>query len=78
MKTSITSLMLAGAMVMTGCTLGTTDVTLGNHPMDQIDPATGLPIPPEEPLPQEPEEPPAPPPRCDMGKQYTGFAGTML
>lgn len=77
MKLSIT-LMTAAAFAVTGCTLGNTDVTLGNHTIDQIDPATGLPIPPQEQLPSEPDEPPAPPPRCDMGKQYTGFAGTML
>lgn len=78
MKLSISSLM-AAAMVMTGCTLGNTDVKLNMQtPVTPIDPATGLPIPPEEPLPEEPAEPPPPPPRCDMGKQYTGFAGTML
>lgn len=78
MKLTISSLMTA-AMMMTGCTLGNTDVMLGNHtPVQPIDPATGLPIPPSEPLPEEPAEPPPPPPRCDMGKQYTGFAGTML
>jgi len=76
MKTTILSL-TAAAMMTTGC-LGGTDVMLGNHPIDQIDPATGLPVPPEQQLPQEPSEPPPPPARCDMGKQYTGFAGTML
>lgn len=78
MKLSISSLM-AAAMVMTGCTLGNTDVKLGmQNTNTPIDPATGLPIPPSEPLPEEPGEPPPPPARCDMGKQYTGFAGTML
>jgi hypothetical protein len=80
MKTTILSL-TAAAMVMAGCTLGSTNVTLGNHPVDQIDPATGLPIPPEDQTPggpQDPNDPPAAPPRCDMGKQYVGFAGTML
>lgn len=78
MKLTLLSLITA-ALMMTGCTLGNTDVMLGNTtPAAPIDPATGLPIPPAEPLPAEPEEPPPPPARCDMGKQYTGFAGTML
>jgi len=77
MKITLLSLMTAAAMVMAGCTLGNTEVKLGNHPIDQIDPATGLPIPPEDPLPTEPVDPVIPA-RCDMGKQYTGFAGTML
>jgi hypothetical protein len=74
MKIMIKTSLLAVAMVAGGCTLGSTDVNLGNHPMDpSIDPNTGLPTPPEGPA-----EPPQPPPRCDMGKQYVGFAGTML
>jgi hypothetical protein len=77
MKLSISSLMTA-ALMMTGC-LGAGDVMLSNHnPVTPIDPATGLPVPPAEQLPEEPAEPPPPPARCDMGKTYTGFAGTML
>jgi len=76
MKLNISSLMIA-ALMMTGCTLGSTEVKLGNHQVVQIDPATGLPIPPEDPVPTELEDLIVFA-RCDMGKQYTGFAGTML
>src|SRR5258706_9197998 len=47
-------------------------------PHSKPHPPTRLPVPPSEPTPAEAGQPPAPPARCDMGKQYTGFAGTML
>jgi len=78
MKLTLSSL-IAAALMMTGCSLGNTDVMVGNHtPVTPVDPNTGLPLPPQDPIPEEPQEPPPPPARCDMGKQYTGFAGTML
>ena len=75
MKTAL-PMLLAAAMIFAGCSLGSTDVTFqGNMPTTPVDPNNGEPITPTEPV---PEEPPPAQPRCDMGKTYTGFAGTML
>jgi hypothetical protein len=47
-------------------------VHLGNHPVTpNVDPNNGLPTAPDN-------NPDQPPPRCDLGRTYTGFAGTML
>jgi hypothetical protein len=67
----------AAAVAMTGCSLGASDATLTNiTPVDPSSPNAG-PVDPNEPVAVEPVDP-IPPPRCDMGKSYTGFAGTML
>ena len=64
------------AVALTGCSLGSSQANLGNiTPVDPTSP-TG-PVDPNEPVAVEPVDP-IPPPRCDMGKSYTGFAGTML
>lgn len=76
MKTAILTLTVA-ATLMTGCTLGSTDVMLGTDKVTPVDPNTGLPVDPAIPVTPEPVEPVIPP-RCDMGAKYVGFAGTML
>lgn len=63
------------AVALTGCSMGSSDVTINN--VTPVDPNTQGPIDPNEPVAIEPVDP-IPPPRCDMGKSYTGFAGTML
>lgn len=76
---------LVAAMLFAGCSLGSSSANLGNMttpPPGQVPPAI---VPPDD-LPPPAVEPPAevvPPPvvvpaRCDMGKTYTGFAGTEL
>ncbi len=77
MKTPKTLIVGAlAAVALTGCSLGASDVSINN--VTPNDPTTSNgPIDPNEPVQVEPVEP-IPPPRCDMGKSYTGFAGTML
>jgi hypothetical protein len=71
MKTSTT--LFVSALALTGCTLGMTDVSLGNHPTStQLDPNNTLPTTPNG----NPDN--TPPPRCDLGRTYTGFGGAML
>lgn len=76
---------LAAALMFAGCTLGSSSANLGN--MTNPPPGTTPPaVTPPEDLPPPAIEPPpetvppevTPPPRCDMGKTYTGFAGTEL
>lgn len=77
MKTPKTLIVGAlAAVALTGCSLGASDVSITN--VTPTDPNTSNgPIDPNEPVAVEPVDP-IPPPRCDMGKSYTGFAGTML
>jgi hypothetical protein len=64
------------AAMLTGCSLGSSSASLNN--ITPVDPNTSNnPVDPNEPVAIEPVDP-TPPPRCDMGKSYTGFAGTML
>lgn len=63
------------AVALVGCSLGSSEANLSN--ITPTDPVVQDPTNPTEPVPTEPVEP-TPPPRCDMGKSYTGFAGTML
>lgn len=84
MKTLIAS--LVAAMLFTGCSLGSSSANLGNMthpPSSEVPPAVVPPddLPPPADLPPPVETPPADPvtpARCDMGKTYTGFAGTEL
>ena len=75
---------LAAALMFAGCTLGSSSANLGNmtNPPGQTPPAVtppeDLPPPAIEPPPPEVVPPEVVPPRCDMGKTYTGFAGTEL
>lgn len=76
MKTPKTLIVGAlAAVALTGCSLGSSQAELTN--ITPVDPTTQGPIDPNEPVAIEPVDP-IPPPRCDMGKSYTGFAGTML
>lgn len=111
MKTTMKMLVGAvAAVVMTGCSLGSTDVNVGpmnpnnpnnpqitdptqptlpenpTNPVNPTDPTNptnpDVPTNPTNPTdpttPTENPPPPPPPPRCDMGKSYSGFAGTEL
>ena len=75
---------LAAALMFAGCSLGSSSANLGNMttPPGQTPPGTTPPedVPPPaiEPPPAEVPPPEVVPPRCDMGKTYTGFAGTEL
>ena len=82
MKTLTAS--LVAAMLATGCSLGSSSANLGNMnpPPSQVPPAV---IPPDDIVPPAVTPPggetpvtPVTPARCDMGKTYTGFAGTEL
>ena len=89
-KTLIAS--VVAAMMFAGCSLGSSSANLGNMnnpPVGTVPPPGDVPpavVPPEDvpppavtPPPEEvPPVTPVTPPRCDMGKTYTGFAGTEL
>lgn len=77
---------LVAALMFAGCSLGSSSANLGNMttpPPGEVPPAV---VPPEDlpppavvPPPEEiPPVDPVIPARCDMGKTYTGFAGTEL
>ncbi|MBX7100116.1 MAG: hypothetical protein K1X89_20545 [Myxococcaceae bacterium] len=51
-----------------------TDPTQPTNPTNPTDPTN----PTNPTTPTDPQPPPPPPPRCDMGRTYTGFAGTEL
>lgn len=71
--------LLAGAalaVLMAGCSLGSSSANLNNIVPDEPGPQDPI-ADPNEPVSVDPVDP-VPPPRCDMGKSYTGFAGTML
>ena len=83
MKTLTAS--LVAAMVLAGCSLGSSSANLGNmtNPPGNVPPAVVPPddVPPPAVVPPPTETPPVNPvipARCDMGKTYTGFAGTEL
>jgi len=82
MKTLTAS--LVAAMLFAGCSLGSSSANLGNMttPPGEVPPAVVPPddLPPPSDLPPPDEVPvdPVTPARCDMGKTYTGFAGTEL
>ena len=83
MKTLTAS--LVAAMLLAGCSLGSSSANLGNmtNPPGNVPPAVVPPddVPPPAVVPPPTETPPVNPvipARCDMGKTYTGFAGTEL
>jgi hypothetical protein len=77
---------LVAAMLLAGCSLGSSSANLGNMttpPPETVPPALQPPedLPPPAVIPPPEEIPPVDPvipARCDMGKTYTGFAGTEL
>lgn len=80
-KRILTVALLGGAVLLGGCSFGSSEANLGNIGGDgynPVDPFGGIDEGQSPNVPSEPnsEQPPAP--RCDMGKTYTGFAGTEL
>ncbi len=85
MKKLILSAALFGSVaLLTACSFGSSEANLGNigndgyNPVDPFEPINEgqNPNDPSNPSNPNPEQPP--PPRCDMGKTYTGFSGTEL